>query len=59
MTGMYLTDLAYVCGRAGLVVYTQDGWQSRARASGGFAEAADRYEIRFAGGASHVTVTTD
>ena len=27
--------------------------------SGGFADAADRYEIRFAGGASHVTVTTD
>ena len=25
----------------------------------GFADAADRYEIRFAGGASHVTVTTD
>jgi DNA-binding MarR family transcriptional regulator len=27
--------------------------------SAGFADAADRYEIRFAGGASHVTVTTD
>ena len=27
--------------------------------SGGFADAADRYEIRFTGGASHVTVTTD
>ncbi len=27
--------------------------------SGGFADAADSYEIRFAGGASHVTVTTD
>ena len=28
-------------------------------ASGGFADAADRYEIRFTGGASQVTVTTD
>ena len=27
-------------------------------ASGGFAEAADRYEIRFTGGASQVTVAT-
>ncbi len=27
-------------------------------ASGGFADAADRYEIRFTGGASQVTVTT-
>jgi DNA-binding MarR family transcriptional regulator len=27
-------------------------------ASGGFADAADRYEIRFSGGASQVTVTT-
>jgi len=28
-------------------------------ASGGFADAIDRYEIRFTGGASQVTVTTD
>ena len=27
-------------------------------ASGGFADAADRYEIRFTGGASQVTVAT-
>ena len=27
-------------------------------ASGGFADAADRYEISFTGGASHVTVAT-
>ena len=32
---------------------------ARSSSSGGFADAADRYEIRFTGGASQVTVTTD
>src|SRR5580765_7732140 len=38
MTGRYLTDLADVCRRTGLVVHEQDGWQTRARSSGGYAD---------------------
>jgi hypothetical protein len=36
MAGLYLTDLAAVCRAAGLTVYEQDGWQFRARSSGGY-----------------------
>lgn len=37
MAGRYLTDLADVCRGAGLTVLEQDGWQTRARSSGGYA----------------------
>ncbi|HEY4377308.1 MAG TPA: N-acetylmuramoyl-L-alanine amidase, partial [Acidimicrobiales bacterium] len=37
MSGRYLTDLADVCRRAGLVVQEEPGWQSRSRSSGGYA----------------------
>ena len=37
MTGRYLTDLADVLRAAGLTVVEVDGWQTRARSSGGFA----------------------
>lgn len=36
MGARYLTDLADVLAGAGLEVTTQDGWQTRARSSGGF-----------------------
>lgn len=36
MGSRYLTDLADVLERAGLDVTTQDGWETRARSSGGF-----------------------
>lgn len=36
MGARYLTDLADVCRRAGLVVVEVDGWQTRARGSGGY-----------------------
>jgi hypothetical protein len=38
VTGRYLTDLADVLRAAGIPVVEQDGWQSRARSSGGFAD---------------------
>lgn len=38
MSGRYLTDLADVLRAAGLAVVEQDGWQTRARSSGGFAD---------------------
>lgn len=38
MSGRYLTDLADVCRRAGLAVVELDGWQTRARSSGGYAD---------------------
>lgn len=38
MSGRYLTDLADVCRRAGLQVVELDGWQTRARSSGGYAD---------------------
>lgn len=37
MTGRYLTDLADVLRAAGVAVVEQDGWQTRARSSGGYA----------------------
>lgn len=37
MTGRYLTDLADVLRAAGLTVVEVDGWQTRARSSGGYA----------------------
>lgn len=36
MTGRYLTDLAAVLRAAGLTVVELDGWQTRARSSGGY-----------------------
>lgn len=36
MSGRYLTDLADVVRRAGLVVQEEPGWQTRARSSGGY-----------------------
>ena len=36
MSGRYLTDLADVLRAAGCTVVEQDGWQTRARSSGGF-----------------------
>lgn len=36
MSGRYLTDLADVLRRAGLSVVELDGWQTRARSSGGY-----------------------
>ncbi len=36
MGSRYLTDLADVCRTAGLVVHTVDGWERRARGSGGY-----------------------
>jgi hypothetical protein len=36
MGDRYLTDLADVCRRAGLFVHEHDGWQARARGSGGY-----------------------
>lgn len=36
MGARYLTDLADVCRRAGLVVHEDNGWQTRARSSGGY-----------------------
>lgn len=38
MTGRYLTDLADVVRGAGLDVIESDGWQTRARSSGGYAD---------------------
>ena len=38
MTGRYLTDLADVCRAAGVPVIEVDGWQYRARGSGGYAD---------------------
>jgi len=38
MGGRYLTDLAQVCRDAGLWVNEVDGWQSRARSSGGYSD---------------------
>ena len=37
MTGRYLTDLADVVRGAGITVIEMDGWQTRARGSGGYA----------------------
>jgi hypothetical protein len=34
----YLTDLADVCRATGLQVWEQEGWQSRARSSGGYSD---------------------
>jgi len=39
MSGRYLTDLADVLRRAGLRVIEQDGWQKRARSSGGYSDS--------------------
>jgi hypothetical protein len=36
MSGRYLTDLAFVVRAAGLDVIEMDGWQTRARSSGGY-----------------------
>ena len=36
MGSRYLTDLAHIMRNAGLVVQEVDGWQGRARSSGGF-----------------------
>lgn len=36
MGARYLTDLAAVCRAAGLAVFEVDGWQTRARSSGGY-----------------------
>lgn len=38
MSGRFLTDLADVCRAAGLDVVEVDGWQTRARSSGGYAD---------------------
>jgi N-acetylmuramoyl-L-alanine amidase len=38
MSGRYLTDLADICRAAGLDVVEVDGWQTRARSSGGYAD---------------------
>src|SRR5262245_56017139 len=38
MSGRFLTDLADLLDRAGLDVVTVDGWQTRARSSGGYAD---------------------
>lgn len=38
MTGRYLTELADVLRGAGLTVIEYDGWQTRARSSGGYAD---------------------
>lgn len=40
MAGRYLTDLADVCRAAGLEVHEVDGWQTRARGSGGYSSGA-------------------
>lgn len=40
MTGRYLTELGDVCRAAGLTVIEVDGWQTRARGSGGYAGSA-------------------
>lgn len=37
MSGRYLTDLASVLRAAGLIVNEEQGWQTRARGSGGYA----------------------
>jgi len=39
VTGRYLTDLADVCRAAGVPVIEVDGWQYRARGSGGYADS--------------------
>src|SRR4051812_40666635 len=36
MSGLYLTDMADVLRDAGVAVVEQDGWQTRARSSGGY-----------------------